>query len=272
MSTTSHKRRPAMPAPPSRPPDIEDDFSGPDLRRDLWLDHYLPQWTTPDRSRARYDFDSAGLRLRIDHDQQDWREEDAPLRVSNLQTGSFSGDLGSPRGTHRHRSDGLVVRTTTPLRLMWAPSAGRVDVTVSASVDEGCMLAAWLVGTEHLSAEHAGEVCVFEIDADSVAPTQCIARCGLKAHHDPSLCTDMAELVVPLDASRPHTWTAIWGAGETLIGCEGRLLRRLAQAPSYPMFVMLDLFEIGPRKGNNNNTYPKTAHLHHFRAWEGPVR
>jgi len=70
-------------------------------------------------------------------------------RVSNIQTGNYSGELGSSRGTHRHREDGLVVRTEAPVRLLWSPSAGRVDVRVSASRDQDCMLAAWLVGTEH---------------------------------------------------------------------------------------------------------------------------
>jgi len=41
---------------------------------------------------------------------------------------SFSGLLGSPRGTHRHRSDGLTVRTVTPIRLLWAPRADLFEI------------------------------------------------------------------------------------------------------------------------------------------------
>ena len=251
-----------LPAPPRREPDVEDDFSG-GPRADLWVDHYLPHWTTPDRSAARYDLTAEGLRLRIEADQLDWRAEDAPMRVSNLQTGTFSGRLGSPRGTHRHRRDGLLVRTATPTRLLWAPAAGRIDVTVSATRDPGCMLAAWLVGTEHQDEAAAGEVCVFEIDAGAIGATT-RARTGLKAHRDPRLTTDMAEVDLPFDATRPHTWTAIWGTSETLIGCEGVLLRSIPQAPDYPLFLMLDLFEIGTPHGS----YPKTATLHHFRGWQ----
>jgi len=251
-----------LPAAPSRTPDVEDDFSGP-LREDLWVDHYLPHWTTPRRSAARYDFGRTGLRLRIDADQPHWRAEDAPLRVSNLQSGKFSGELRSGRGTHRHRTDGLLVRTATPTSLLLAPRAGRVDLTVSATRDPGCMLAAWLVGTEHLDASDSGEVCLFEIDADAITPANTRARAGLKAHDDQRLTTDMAEVLVPLDASRPHTWTALWGEGQTVIGCEGLEVRRIHQAPTYPLFLMIDLFEIGPAKG----THPKTALLHHLRGW-----
>lgn len=255
--------RELLPPPPSRRPDIDDDFAdGPDPA--LWVAHYLPHWTTPDRSAARFDVDADGLRLRIDGDQPDWRPEDAPLRVSNLQTGVFSGPRGSTRGTHRHRPDGLTVRTETPTRLLWAPTSGRVDLTVSASVDEGAMLAAWLVGTEHESAGAAGEICIFEIDADAVAAAT-VARTGLKAHGDPLLRTDMAEVTLPMDASRPHTWTAIWGGGETVIGCEGVVVRRMAQAPAYPLFLLVDLFEVGGRGGS----YPKTARLHRVRGWSG---
>nr|WP_314842143.1 hypothetical protein [uncultured Microbacterium sp.] len=124
------------------------------------------------------------------------------------------------------------------------------------------MVAAWLVGTEHRSPTESGEICIFEIDADAIGDTTTV-RTGIKAHHDPGLTTDMIEIAVPLDASSPHTWTVVWGDGETVIGCEGLTLRRIAQAPDYPLFLMIDLFEIGPPEGN----YPKSATIHHVRAW-----
>lgn len=255
----------ALPDAPTRRPDIEDDFAdGP--RPDLWVAHYLPHWTTPDRSAARFETADDGVLLRIDADQPDWRPEDAPLRVSNLQTGVHSGRLGSSDGTHRHRPDGLAVRTVTPTQLLWAPSSGRVDIAVSASRDGGCMLAAWLVGTEHERADAAGEICVFEIDAEAIGSHRSVARSGVKAHSDPRLDTDMAEVPLPFDASRPHTWTVIWGGGETVIGCEGIVVRRVPQAPDYPLFLLIDLFEVAAPAGS----YPKTASVHHVRGWNGP--
>ncbi|UFU04873.1 family 16 glycosylhydrolase [Ruania halotolerans] len=256
--------RAIVPDPPTADADLDEDFPRVGLRPEVWVDHYLPQWTTPDRSRARWDLDEQGVRLRIDDDQPDWRPEDAPLRVSNLQTATFAGPVGSHRGTHRHRQDGLTVRTAVPTSMRWAPSGGRVDVTVTASTDSGCMTAIWLVGTEHLSPHQSGEVCVAEIDAEAIGPVQTRVRSGLKAHHDPHLRTDMAELTVPVDASRPHTWTAIWGTDAVVIGCEGRIVRRLDQTPHYPMVLMIDLFEIG---GPTLGGYPKTARVHRVRGW-----
>ncbi|BBH69004.1 hypothetical protein ACTI_56890 [Actinoplanes sp. OR16] len=250
-----------LPATPARPPDFADDFRSASLRADRWVDHYLPHWTTPDRSRARYDLDDDGLRLRIDADQLDWRPEDAPLRVSNIQSGNHPG-------THRHRPDGLTVRTPSVTSLLWAPSSGRVDVTVSASVDENCMLAVWLVGTEHLSPRDSGEICLFEIDASAVGPSSTVARSGVKAHHDDRLVTDMASVTVPVDASRPHTWTAVWGPGSTTIGCEGVVVRSLPQAPSYPLFLLIDIFEVAAPSPAG---YPKSARVHSVRGWSGPL-
>lgn len=250
-----------LPAAPATPPDIEDRFAdGPDPR--LWIDSYLPHWTTPERARARYSRRSEGLVLHIDADQPDWRTADAPLRVSNLQTGSFSGPLGSTRGTHRHRPDGLTVQTPTPLQLLWAPAAGRVDIEVSASRDPDCMLAAWLVGTEHRDPRESGEVCIFEIDARESGDGW-TARTGIKAHHDERLTTRMTQVSLPFDASTPHVWTAIWGDDETIIGCNGEIVQRVPQAPDYPLFLLIDLFEIGAPRG----TYPKTAMLHSVRGW-----
>ncbi|WP_313539988.1 hypothetical protein [Leifsonia aquatica] len=250
-----------LPAAPDREPDIDDQFNA-GASSERWVASYLPQWTTSERARAHYEVVTNGIELRIDSDQPDWRLEDAPLRVSNLQTGVYSGPVGSALGTHRHPVD-LDVRTETSLKLLFAPSHGRVEITVSASQDANCMVAAWLVGTEHRSPAESGEICIFEIDADAIGETT-VVRTGVKAHHDPNLTTDMIEVTIPLNASAPHTWTVIWGDGETVIGCEGRTLRRIAQAPDYPLFLMIDLFEIGPREG----TYPKSATIHRVRAWK----
>lgn len=295
-----------MPVPPSRAPDVDDAFAGPELDPRVWVDHYLPQWTTPSRSRARTEFvPDGGLELRIDADQPDWRPEDAPLRVSNLQTAVFSGPVGSPVGTHRHREDGLTVRTAVGSRLLWAPVSGHVEVTLSASTDPGAMTALWLVGVEEQSPSDSGEICVAEIDASAIlaarggnadrpAPALAArtdlrprggradrpaarggrpdrpavgvsARVGVKAHHDPGLVTDMAEVLVPVEVDRPHTWSVRWSADGVVIGCEGFVVRRVAQRLDYRLQLMLDLFEIGGPTAAA--TYPKRARLHRVRAW-----
>lgn len=252
----------AFPSAPARPADIDDDFSG-GILNDVWVPHYLPHWTTPDRSRARTRFTPAGLDLLIEKGQPDWREEDAPLRVSNLQTATFSGPVGSRRGIHRHRPDGLRVRTVTPSRLAFAPTAGRVEVTLRASRDPDCMTAIWLVGTEHEDPRDAGEICVAEIDADAIGPRTRV-RCGIKAHHDDRLTNDMVTASVDHDAGTFLTWAVEWAEGVVTIGCEGRVVARFSQAPSYPMMLLIDIFELSADRG----TYPKATTVRHVRAWD----
>jgi len=250
-----------LPPEPLQTPDIDDDFSS-EILGEVWVPHYLPHWTTPARSAARVRSVPDGLELRIEEDQPDWRPEDAPLRVSNLQTATYSGGLGSRAGTHRHRPDGLEVRTPTPLSLRYAPTAGRIDVTLSASTDPDCMTAIWLVGIEHDGPRDSGEICVAEIDADAIGDITHV-RCGIKAHHDDRLRTDMITTSVPHDAGRPLTWTVEWGGGVTIIGLEGRVVAEFDQAPAYPQMLLIDVFEMSPGCG----TYPKAATVHHVKAW-----
>lgn len=250
---------------PDPQPDVIDDFRGPELDAELWVAHYLPQWTTPDRSAARYDLTPNGLRLRIDADQPHWREEDAPMRVSNLQTATFSGPLGSQRGTHLHRPDGLEVRTVVPDRSLWAPAAGRVEVDALAAIAPGAMLAVWLVGVESDRPEDSGEICVFEIDAETVSTDGCRARIGVKAHHDPRLHTDMAEVDVLGDATVPRAWGVTWDAHRVRVDVDGVLLRTVEQVLDYPVQLMISLFEVAPVA--EPGRYPLTADIRAVRGW-----
>ena len=135
---------------------FEEDFTAPALAADRWVAHYLPHWSTPERSAARYTLDAGVLTLRIEADQPPWLPEDE-LRVSNIQTGSFSGPVGSDRGTHRHRR-GLTVRTAQPTRRLYTPSTGMVEARLRATADPTCMLAVWLVGPLGFHAATAGSM------------------------------------------------------------------------------------------------------------------
>ncbi|WP_432482853.1 hypothetical protein [Kineococcus esterisolvens] len=152
------------------------------------------------------------------------------------------------------------MRTAVPQRLLWAPRAGQVDVTVTAGRDRGCMLAVRLAGTEHADELDSGEVCLFEIDAEAVSAITTTARVGIKAHHDPRLSTEMTEVVVPVGAGRAHTWSARWDGGGVVIACCEVVVFTSAQVLDYPLQLMVGLFEIGPR--DSADTHPETAVVH----------
>jgi beta-glucanase (GH16 family) len=149
--------------------------------------------------------------------------------VSNIQTGSFSGSVGSDRGTHRHRP-GMTVRTAQPTRRLYTPSTGMVEARLRATADPTCMLAVWLVGFEEAAPEQSGEICIAELYGHALGPGGSRVRLGIKAHHDPRLREDMTDVPLGIDASDWHTYAAAWTAQETRFSVDDRLVRTLPRA------------------------------------------
>ncbi|SEJ70977.1 glycoside hydrolase family 16 protein [Demequina mangrovi] len=239
-------------------------FAGEPLDGTLWIPDYLPHWTTPDRSGARYDFTPGGLELLIEHDQRAWRPEDGDFRVSHLQTGEYGGPLGSNVGQHRIGRD-LRVVTERPTRRLWTPPrAGAVEVVASASADPTCMLGIWLVGHEETSPQDSGEICIAEVFGDKVTATSSLVRVGIKAHHDPRLVTDLRDVALPVDATSSHAYGASWDSEGTAVTFDGVEIYRTDQVLSYPLQLMLDLWEF-PHGRREPAAYPKRATLHEVR-------
>jgi hypothetical protein len=246
-------------------PAFDEDFTDPALDCDRWVAHYLPHWTTPERSAARYELRPGVLRLRIDADQPAWRVEDGELRVSNIQTGTFSGQLGSPIGQHRHRAD-LVVRTAQSTRRLYTPSSGLLEAVLRARPDPTCMLAFWLVGFEEESAEQSGEICVAELFGSAIGPRRSSVRIGVKAHNDPRLHDDMEEVALDLDATAWHTYTAEWTAERIRFFVDDRPVRTVRQRIDYPLQLMVDLFEF-PEGSGDPAAYPKVGEVKAVRGY-----
>jgi hypothetical protein len=252
------------------PATIDDDFGGGELDAAVWIPGYLPQWTEPARSQARYDLgpgddvSPGGLRLRIDADQPAWREADGPMRVSGIQTGAFSGPLGSETGTHRHRPDGLEVVTEQPTSRLWTPSAGDVSVRMSASGDPSCLTAVWLVGFEKSAQADCGEICIAELFGGSS-----VVRLGIKAHHDPRLVDEMQDLPLAIDATEPHDYGARWSAAGVEFRVDGAVVMTSRQRLSYELQLMIDLFEFPESEARASRNYPKSALIHHVRGSSG---
>ncbi|WP_062304022.1 hypothetical protein [Demequina subtropica] len=239
-------------------------FAGDPLDTSLWVPDYLPHWTTPERSGARYRFTDAGLALLIEHDQHAWRPEDGDFRVSHLQTGEFAGPLGSDVGQHRVGHDLRVVTERTMRRLWTPPRAGAVEVVASASADPTCMLGIWLVGHESTGPRDSGEICIAEVFGDRVSPASSTVRVGIKAHHDDRLVTDLRDVAAAFDAATPHVYGATWDSEGTEITLDGTAVYGTDQVLGYPLQLMLDLWEF-PHGRRDAAAYPKVATLHEVR-------
>jgi hypothetical protein len=243
-----------------------DDFLSPELDDSRWLAHYLPHWTTPERSAARYTVGRGGLTLLIEPDQPAWRDEDGLMRVSNVQTGSFSGPAGSDRGQHRHRVD-LSVRSPQPTRRLWTPTSGLVEATMVASSDPTCMLALWLVGLESRSPQDSGEICIAELFGNALHPGASSVRLGIKAHHDPRLRTEMTEVVLDIDATHEHTYAAAWDSHRVWFYVDDILVHTVSQGLDYELQLMVDLFEFPEQDARPPSDYPKSARVTGVRGY-----
>ena len=78
-------------------PDLDERFDGDALDPDVWFPYYLPHWSSRAESAASYEVRDGELHLTIPVDQGLWCADvhDEPLRVSCIQSGSFSGPVGS---------------------------------------------------------------------------------------------------------------------------------------------------------------------------------
>jgi hypothetical protein len=115
--------------------ELEDTFGVDELDELRWVPHYLPQWSSRERSAAGYEVGRGRLRLLIEADQQPWCPEfDGEVRVSSLQTDVLAGPVGSTVGQHRFTSH-VVVREAQENVRLYTPHYGRIETRCRATDD-----------------------------------------------------------------------------------------------------------------------------------------
>jgi hypothetical protein len=94
---------------------IDEHFDGDALAPDIWVPSYLAHWSSRVAAAAAPDNTPEGLRLSIPPHHPLWCADThpEPLRVSCIQSASFSGPVGTTQGPQPFR-DGLVVREAQP--------------------------------------------------------------------------------------------------------------------------------------------------------------
>ena len=172
-----------------------DDFDGAALDTEVWVPHYLPQWSSRARSAATYVVSMSQLRLTIPSSQGLWCPADhAPLRVSGIQSGVFSGPVGSTIGQQPVR-EGAVVREAQPTRWGWTPRFGRLEVRLKMDLSRRSMAAVWMVGLEDRP-DRCAEICVVEVFGDALEHVSggSTARVGMGIHpfRDPTLTDEFS--------------------------------------------------------------------------------
>jgi hypothetical protein len=239
------------------------EFGNDQLDETQWLPFYLPQWTSRESSRARYAIGDGRLELRIERDQRPWSPElTGALRVSNLQTGVFSGPVGSGVGQHRFAED-LVVTEQQPERRLYLPHHGLIEARIAATGDPRSMVALWLIGFED-EPHRSAEICVFEIFGNEIGERSTLVGMGVHPFGDPAISDDFRKVPVAVDAREFHTYSALWSRGGVRFFVDDEPVASVDQSPDYPMQLMLDIYEFEPDPAGD---YPKRLAVDWVRGW-----
>jgi hypothetical protein len=231
---------------------LDERFGGDSLDSSVWFPYYLPHWSSRAASAATYRVGGGELRLGIPPEQPLWCPgvHDAPLRVSGIQSASFSGPVGSTVGGQPFRS-GLLVTEEQPEFWGYTPLYGHIEVRARGVITPRSMVAFWLSGIEDVP-EHSGEICVMEIFGD--APQN--VGLGLHKFRDPGLVEDFETVPMSLDVAEFHTYAVDWQPESLVFSVDGALVKRIGQSPDYPVQLMLAVFDFPDRADPRDTTVP----------------
>ncbi|MGW5241257.1 glycoside hydrolase family 16 protein [Monashia sp. NPDC004114] len=232
-----------------------DDFDSEDLDDAVWTPHYLPAWSSRAQTRAAYELEDSCLRLFVPVGHPVWCEGDhlPPIRVSGIQSGSWSGPVGSTAGQQPFR-EGQTVLEEQPEHWGWTPTSGVVEMRARMVLSPRSMAALWMVGRERVPEESA-EICVVEVFGDAVEPGRSAAiGLGLHAFRDPWVTEDFAAPRLPLDVSEWHTYAVHWSPERADFLVDGARVRSCARPPAYPMQLMLAVFDF-PEQSDGHDAH-----------------
>jgi len=214
-------------------------FEASVLDPSVWVPWYLPHWSSRAASAATYEVGGGRLRLSIPPGQPLWAEgvHETPLRVSGIQSANFSGPVGSTLGGQPFL-DGQRVREEQGTFWGFTPLYGHVEIRMRAVLSERSMAAFWLSGIEDRP-ERSGEICVVEVFGRRPHGF----GMGLHRFRDPRLSEDWAVVDLPIDVSAFHTYAVDWRPGELTFTVDGQTVKRVAQAPDYPVQLQIAVFD-----------------------------
>ncbi|HET7703880.1 MAG TPA: glycoside hydrolase family 16 protein [Candidatus Limnocylindrales bacterium] len=226
---------------------LDETFPGPALDEAIWLPAYLPHWSSRADAAPSYAIRADGLHLAIPPEHPLWCPDthDEPIRISGIQSGHWSGPLGSTRGQAPFRP-GLVVREDIPPFNGYTPQYGRIEIRMRGVISPRSMVACWMIGIEDRP-ERSGEICLVEIFGASVRDGSAEVGMGIHAFRDPALREDWSAERFPLDPAEVHTYAVEWAPGSVDFLIDGRPVRHADQAPDYPMQLMIAAFDFPDR-------------------------
>ncbi|MGH8824922.1 MAG: glycoside hydrolase family 16 protein [Jiangellaceae bacterium] len=256
-----------------RPDDLrlvfEDDFDGAELDSAVWFPHYLPAWSSRAATAASYEIRDSCLHLTIPPDQGLWCADDhtPPLRVSGIQSGNYSGPVGSTVGQQPYR-DGLTVREEQETFWGWTPDSDYIELRARGVVTSRSMVAFWMVGLEDRP-DRSAEICVAEIFGNAVMPEPSAAvGMGLRPFRDPDVDDDFDVVRLLIDVAEFHTYAVAWTADSADFLVDGLLVRTCSRPPSYPMQMMLAVFDFPDESTGDDAHFVPSLVVDYLRGYQ----
>jgi RimJ/RimL family protein N-acetyltransferase len=232
--------------------DVDERFDGASLDDRRWVPFYTPHWSSREATAARWSVDERGLELRIERDTAPWAPDlDGDIRVSHVQSGQFSGPLGSGIGQHRFRP-GLVVREEQPDHRGWLVRHGVIEVRLAAIRHPDVMVACWPIGFE-ADPDDCGELCIAEIFGSELDDAGGWVGVGVKPQNDPRLRADFEKIRIDGDLTLAHDYAVEWTPERVRFFVDGRWVKTVVQTIDYPVQLMLDVYEF-PRADGVRDT------------------
>lgn len=248
---------------------LRDDFDGDGLDLSVWLPHYLPAWSSRAATSASHRIEGGRLVLDVPVGHPVWcpDDHDPPLRVSGVQSGNWSGPVGSTRGQQRF-AEGLTVKEEQPRFEGWLPASGHVEIRCAMDLSHRSMAALWMSGFEDDEQQlRCGELCVVEVFGNAVQPGSAEVGIGIKAFRDPALTQDFAAPRVDVDVSGFHTYAVDWDADVAVFTLDGHELRRCPRPPTYPLQLMVAVFDFPDAStGDDDHLVPRLV-VEHVAGW-----
>jgi Glycosyl hydrolases family 16 len=229
--------------------DFLDHFDGDGLDTGVWVPHYLPQWSSRAQSAATYEVTGSELRLTIPRDQGLWcaGDHEPPLRVSGVQSGVFSGEVGSTVGQQPFRQ-GQQVREQQPAQWGWTPEYGLLEVRARMELSPRSMASVWMVGREEVP-ERSGEICIFEVFGDALGDGSAAVGMGIHPFRDHALVDEFDAPRLAIDVRDFHIYSADWKPGRVDFLVDSEHVKTVEQAPGYAMQMMVAVFDFPEKDG-----------------------
>jgi hypothetical protein len=252
--------------------EFSDEFEGPEIDTDKWVTAYLPQWSSRQQAAPNYTFETGMLVLQITQDQQPWCPEwDGENRCSAIQTGVFSGLLGTRTGQSRFSND-LIVREAQGSVRKYTPQFGYFETRIKGNPYSANHVSLWMIGYEDMP-EHSGEICLFELLGSERGEKSSLVRYGVHPWSDTTLHEEFFVEPFPLDSTHFHIYAVEWTPTHIVFFIDNMKIRTIQQSPQYPMQFIFGMFErptadawTGPY--NPDDPYPKTFTIDYLRGYQ----